>query len=85
MGVTYIINLISFALVMWEVLARQVPYQGMQPMQIAFGVCQQNLRPPIPPQSPQQLVSVMVQCWAADPAQRPTFADVLNSLKGISF
>jgi len=75
----------SFGLVMWEVLTRQVPYQGMQPMQIAFGVCQQNLRPPLPPQAPQQLVSVMVQCWAQDPAQRPSFADVLNSLKGLNF
>lgn len=35
----------SFGVVIWEVLTRQAPWQGMQPMQIAYGVVHQVLFP----------------------------------------
>eukprot|EP01087_Luapelamoeba_hula_P002163 TRINITY_DN1188_c0_g1_i2.p1 TRINITY_DN1188_c0_g1~~TRINITY_DN1188_c0_g1_i2.p1 ORF type:complete len:457 (+),score=141.64 TRINITY_DN1188_c0_g1_i2:112-1371(+) len=76
-------DIYSFGLVVWEALTRQVPYQGMQPMQIAYGVVHQNLRPPVPQQAHPGLARVMTACWHQDPLQRPTFQEVLNMLKSI--
>jgi serine/threonine protein kinase len=38
----------SYGVVIWEVLTRQAPWQGMQPMQIAYGVVHQVRLHPTP-------------------------------------
>jgi tRNA A-37 threonylcarbamoyl transferase component Bud32 len=73
----------SFGIVIWEVLSRQAPYQGMQPMQIAYTVIHQRNRPPIAPHWPKELVSIMTDCWAPDPASRPPFSVILDRLRAI--
>ncbi|ELR15122.1 protein kinase domain containing protein, partial [Acanthamoeba castellanii str. Neff] len=73
----------SYGVVIWEVLTRQAPWQGMQPMQIAYGVVHQSMRPPIPPGTAPPLVHLMQQCWHQDPAQRPSFTEILQQLKAL--
>jgi hypothetical protein len=69
---------------MWEVVARQPPFHGIKPMQIAFGVVHQGLRPPIPPSCPLVLAALMKDCWHHDYRMRPSFSLILERLKGIS-
>eukprot|EP01089_Gocevia_fonbrunei_P017174 TRINITY_DN5492_c0_g1_i1.p1 TRINITY_DN5492_c0_g1~~TRINITY_DN5492_c0_g1_i1.p1 ORF type:complete len:403 (+),score=62.26 TRINITY_DN5492_c0_g1_i1:86-1294(+) len=73
----------SFGVVIWEVLSRQAPYQGMQPMQIAYTVIHQQNRPPIAPHWPRELVAIMTDCWAPEPSARPTFSVILDRLRAI--
>ncbi|AGO84667.2 Serine/threonine protein kinase [Pandoravirus salinus] len=37
----------AFGIVLWEILARQMPYAGMSPAAIAVGVIRDGLRPPL--------------------------------------
>jgi len=71
----------SFAIVIWEVLTRLAPWQGVQPMQIAYGVIHQGTRPPVNQGMPKPLVDIMQACWNGDAKQRPSFKVVLDKLK----
>ena len=66
----------SFGVLLWTLLTRQQPFAHITnvyaiPSQVVAGV-----RPAIPAEMPPLVASLVVACWAADPAARPTFADV---------
>eukprot|EP00300_Choanocystis_sp_HF-7_P015860 c19203_g1_i4.p2 GENE.c19203_g1_i4~~c19203_g1_i4.p2 ORF type:complete len:208 (+),score=38.85 c19203_g1_i4:427-1050(+) len=73
----------SFAIVLWEMATRQVPYDGMNPMQVGMKVLLENLRPQIPSYVPKAFSDLIVVCWDADPNNRPDFAEVLRRLRTI--
>ncbi|XP_059965862.1 receptor-interacting serine/threonine-protein kinase 1 [Mesoplodon densirostris] len=69
----------SFAIVLWAVFANKEPYEN--------AVCEQQLimriksgnRPAvedITEPCPQEIISIMQQCWAVNPEDRPTFAGI---------
>ncbi|KAL6047965.1 Serine/threonine protein kinase, catalytic domain containing protein, variant 2 [Balamuthia mandrillaris] len=71
----------SFGIVLWEILSRKDPYEGMSPTAVAVGVLRDNLRPEIPEgDTPEDLVMLVQECWAADPASRPSFLEVMTRL-----
>ena len=75
----------SFAVVIWEVLTRDRPYEGLKPVQISMQVISKKKRPPLPPKeavpnSLASLVTLMQQCWEQEPADRPTFSEIANSI-----
>eukprot|EP01088_Endostelium_zonatum_P014239 TRINITY_DN3033_c1_g1_i1.p1 TRINITY_DN3033_c1_g1~~TRINITY_DN3033_c1_g1_i1.p1 ORF type:complete len:535 (+),score=157.27 TRINITY_DN3033_c1_g1_i1:62-1666(+) len=76
-------DVFSFAIVMWEVLSRQVPYQGVQALQLAYGIIHQNKRLPIDPSWNKELVQIMSMSWEREPVNRPSFSDILQMLKQI--
>lgn len=53
----------------------------MTPLQAAVGVVQKGLRPSLPPNSPPGLAEIMMACWDASPAHRPTFQDLTPRLQ----
>jgi hypothetical protein len=55
----------------------------MTPLQAAVGVVQKGLRPPLPPGCPTAVADVMVACWDASPAHRPTFKDLAPRLQSL--
>lgn len=57
-------DVFSFGIILWEVLFRQVPYQGYNSVQVSIAVITQNLRPPIPSDTPPELARLMQDCWA---------------------
>ncbi|KAF4692051.1 protein kinase kinase kinase [Perkinsus olseni] len=64
----------SYAIVMYEVLCRLIPYEdtGLQPLQIAMAVSR-GQRPDTsraPRGCPPQLIALMERCWAAKPEDR---------------
>ena len=70
----------SFAIVMWEIWSRQVPWSGLRPMQIMKKV-DKGERPPIPAGMPAELRELMVRAWAHNAAERPTFEELAAKLK----
>eukprot|EP00005_Dracoamoeba_jomungandri_P000136 CAMPEP_0174253222 /NCGR_PEP_ID=MMETSP0439-20130205/2600_1 /TAXON_ID=0 /ORGANISM="Stereomyxa ramosa, Strain Chinc5" /LENGTH=524 /DNA_ID=CAMNT_0015334131 /DNA_START=20 /DNA_END=1594 /DNA_ORIENTATION=- len=83
-GYTEKADVYSYAVVIWEVLTRMGPYPGMRPLQIAFQVINNHLRPQIPQNAPPALVNLMTASWHDNPHNRPTFTDILKELKKIS-
>lgn len=51
------------------------------PAAVILQVSQMGLRPAIPANCPHALAALMRRCWASDPAQRPTAAEVAEELR----
>ncbi|KAH8067387.1 protein kinase [Aureococcus anophagefferens] len=69
----------AFALVIWEVLTGDIPWAGLNQIQIAMQILAKAARPQVPA-GPADLVDLMTRCWAQDAAERPAFAEVKAAL-----
>jgi serine/threonine protein kinase len=73
----------SYAIVLWEICARDTPYRHLSPMLIPVKVLQARERPGlsvIPSSCPEKLKQLMPMCWQHDPARRPTFEQICEIL-----
>lgn len=70
----------SYGMMLWEMLTGQLPFENFSPVQAAVGVAVHGLRPTIPEGTFQPLKSLIEQCWARDPLDRPDFSEVLEVL-----
>ncbi|OMO57583.1 hypothetical protein COLO4_35264 [Corchorus olitorius] len=71
----------SFGVILWELVTMQQPWSGLSPAQVVGAVAFQNRRLSIPPNTPPKLAALMESCWADNPAQRPSFANIVDALK----
>mmetsp|Transcript_20300 Transcript_20300/g.22563 ORF Transcript_20300/g.22563 Transcript_20300/m.22563 type:complete len:723 (+) Transcript_20300:44-2212(+) len=71
----------SFAIVLWEMVSRSDPFSGMPPFQVIFAVGTQGARPTIPQHCNPDYQKLMEDCWQEEPANRPTFNDILDRLE----
>ncbi|DAZ97480.1 TPA: hypothetical protein N0F65_009963 [Lagenidium giganteum] len=70
----------SFGVVLWEMIAKDQPFRGLTPIQAAFAVARQQMRPALPRHTPLKIGELVEHCWHQDPARRPNFADILEAL-----
>ncbi|CAL9060672.1 unnamed protein product [Musa banksii] len=77
-------DVFSFAIVMWELLTAKLPYEYLTPLQAAVGVVQKGLRPTIPKNTHPKLAELLEKCWQQDPAVRPDFSEILETLQLIA-
>jgi serine/threonine protein kinase len=70
----------SYGIILWELLTRECPYEGMSSIQAAMAVLNQNCRPEIPNWCPTVFADLVRQCIEKDPSNRPTFAAILSRL-----
>ncbi|KAL5559957.1 hypothetical protein UlMin_036168 [Ulmus minor] len=71
----------SFGVILWELTTMQQPWNGLSPAQVVGAVAFQNRRLAIPPNTSPALSSLMESCWADDPNERPSFRNIVDSLK----
>ncbi|CAG9320725.1 unnamed protein product [Blepharisma stoltei] len=80
---SYKADVYSYAIVMYEVITREVPYSGLTHNDIKEKVLNQHARPDmehIPPSCPKELKRLMSLCWRTDPNKRPSFAGIVDML-----
>eukprot|EP01006_Ploeotia_vitrea_P022552 TRINITY_DN54962_c0_g1_i1.p1 TRINITY_DN54962_c0_g1~~TRINITY_DN54962_c0_g1_i1.p1 ORF type:complete len:777 (+),score=416.56 TRINITY_DN54962_c0_g1_i1:39-2333(+) len=74
----------SFGMVLLSVLTRRRPFgEGRFTQELANDIIMEAKRPEIPATVTNEFRSLIVDCWQAAPADRPTFAQVLQRLQAI--
>lgn len=70
----------SCGIILWELLSRECPYDGMEPIQCAVAVLNRGIRPDIPNWCPASYAALISSCVAKAPEARPTFMQILSAL-----
>ena len=73
----------SFAILVWELVARAVPYVGQNSLMVARAVAYKSLRPVVPDNCPDLFRNLMATCWTDAANERPSFPDILKLLESI--
>eukprot|EP00026_Physarum_polycephalum_P001472 Phypoly_transcript_01474.p1 GENE.Phypoly_transcript_01474~~Phypoly_transcript_01474.p1 ORF type:complete len:947 (+),score=238.69 Phypoly_transcript_01474:130-2970(+) len=79
-GYTEKADVYSFAIILWELLTRQIPYAGKNTMQVVRSV-DRGERLQIPPTCPPDYAKLINHCWDTDPSARPPFTSILVTLE----
>ena len=78
-------DIFSFGVVVWEFWTIEYPHKGLEPQVIAWRVCQENQRLPIPDDCPKPLADFLRACWEADWKKRPDIDSVLPVVRAFKF
>ncbi len=75
------VDVYSFGMVLWELLARDAPYRELDNDALMTALRNQKLRPEIPKWTPEAFRLLTERCWADSPSVRPNFDQVVKLLK----
>ncbi|XP_028803846.1 probable serine/threonine-protein kinase drkD [Neltuma alba] len=75
------VDVFSFGIVLWEILTGEEPYANMHYGAIIGGIVNNTLRPTIPSYCDLEWRTLMEQCWAPNPAARPSFTEIASRLR----
>ncbi|KAM9485999.1 mitogen-activated protein kinase kinase kinase 20 isoform 1-T2 [Clarias gariepinus] len=73
----------SYGVVLWEMLTREIPFKGLEGLQVAWLVVEKNERLTIPSSCPASFANLMRKCWETDPVKRPLFKEILSILEAM--
>lgn len=74
----YKVDVYSYAMVLYEMLCEQVPFEGKDPMWVMQSVVDGE-RPKLPKKEP-AVCQLIEACWAAEPKSRPGFPKIYKRL-----
>ncbi|XP_074312229.1 putative serine/threonine-protein kinase SIS8 isoform X2 [Silene latifolia] len=74
-------DVFSYGVILWELCTLQQPWGGMNPMQVVGAVGFQHRRLDIPDTIDPAVADIIQKCWKTDPKLRPSFAEIMASLK----
>ncbi|XP_009603644.1 RAF-like serine/threonine-protein kinase PRAF [Nicotiana tomentosiformis] len=78
------VDVFSFGIVLWEILTGEEPYANMHYGAIIGGIVNNTLRPLVPSFCDTEWRILMEQCWAPDPAVRPSFTEIARRLRAMT-
>ena len=70
-----------FALILYEIITNQIIYKDINYFQLINIVCTKKNRPQFTVPIPECYQSLIEECWAQDPDERPTFKEIVDLLK----
>ncbi|KAG8050273.1 hypothetical protein GUJ93_ZPchr0009g1750 [Zizania palustris] len=74
----------SFGVILWEIMTMQQPWFNMNPAQVVAAVGFKGRRLDIPKDLNPQVTALIELCWANEPWRRPSFANIMESLRSIT-
>lgn len=74
------LDVYAFGILLWSLFMDLHPYPNLGAFQTIYQVKMMNLRPKIPPSTSVAMRSLLQKCWAQDPEERPSFADINEAL-----
>jgi serine/threonine protein kinase len=74
----------SFGCVLWEIVTRKLPWEGLSPFNIVTKVAQRGKRPQLPHGVGLEVANLLEGCWQEEPAARPSMEEVLGRLDKMS-
>ncbi|EAY16849.1 TKL family protein kinase [Trichomonas vaginalis G3] len=78
---TLAVDVYAYAILLWELLAEEIPYNGYSVPQIMRTVCMNDQRLTIPQGTPPNLAKLIQLCWNRDPEKRPPFDRIFKIFK----
>ncbi|XP_019173035.1 PREDICTED: serine/threonine-protein kinase HT1-like [Ipomoea nil] len=75
------VDVYSFSLILWELLTNRTPYKGRNSVMVAYASAK-NMRPNVD-DIPRNIGSLISACWAENPADRPEFKKISETLENI--
>ena len=71
-------DIYSFSMIMYEMYARNEPFEGEDPRKLLPKIChpRTNKRPRVPESMPPKIEDIMKKCWGANPFFRPSAKDL---------
>ncbi|KAL3586830.1 hypothetical protein D5086_013697 [Populus alba] len=73
-------DIYSFGVILWELATCQIPWKGLNPMQVVGAVGFQNRHLEIPEDIDPAIAQIIRDCWQLEPNLRPTFAELISRL-----
>jgi len=77
------IDVYSFSIVLWELFSGKIPFKELQ-VEDPIKAIVSGYRPPLeflPPDLPKEIITVITMSWQADPPQRCSFLEIVQTLK----
>ncbi|DBA03212.1 TPA: hypothetical protein N0F65_003932 [Lagenidium giganteum] len=75
------VDVYSYGIVLWELFCFKKPYLDQDPINLAYLVAHEELRPPLCEHIPDILHRLMETCWHASPMKRPSFPSVIQLIE----
>lgn len=73
-------DVFSFGVVLFEIFQREMPWSGVETIDVLFRVCSGEQMSIDESTVPPPLVELMRQCWDTTPINRPTICEVINAI-----
>ncbi|KAI1720005.1 protein tyrosine kinase domain-containing protein [Ditylenchus destructor] len=80
-GITTATDVWSYAVLLWEMFTREIPYNGLTEFKIYSIISQHGVRLVIPESCPSQLADLLRKCWQLAPKDRPGMREVVSCLE----
>ena len=74
------LNTSTFAMVVWQIAANKVPFEGFGKVAFIQEVVVDHLRPPMSRSWPTEFCHLLDSCWRRSPEERPSFVSILLAI-----